>query len=162
MNKKLIAFACIAALAVSACTKPGSDEPEPAADGAASADSTTPTDTAPADSAPPTKTASELDHAAPSTGLDVKAFAGNFSGDDIALELKADGSYTLSGDALPGTSDGTWAAEEDGKRIRLDPNKKGEEDWLFAVNSNDELQALDEQGNPPENAPAGSLARIKK
>lgn len=121
----------------------------------------------PAAEALPTDVISEADNSSAPAGFDVKAFAGTFGGDDIALELEADGSYTLSGWALGGTddepasSDGTWTVEENGKRIRLDPNSKDEDDWLFAVNSNDELQALDGDGKPPANAPAGSLTRVK-
>lgn len=80
--------------------------------------------------------------------LDVKTFAGNFGGDDIALVLNADGSYVLSGAAVSAPIDGSWGFEENGKRIRLNPNSKSEEDWLYGVTSNDELQALDSAGNP--------------
>lgn len=103
---------------------------------------------------------SEADHASAPAYLDMNAFAGNFNGDDIALELNADGSYTLSGAAVSAPIDGTWTVEENGKRIRLDPNSKSEEDWLFGVTSNDALQVLDSAGNPPSNG-AGELTRAE-
>lgn len=114
----------------------------------------------PAEDAHSTDSSSEVDHTSAPADIDMNAFAGNFSGDDIALELNADGSYTLSGAAVSAPIDGTWTVEEEGKRIRLDPNSKSEEDWLFGVTSNDALQALDSAGNPPSNG-AGELTRAE-
>ncbi len=155
----IAAVLCAFVLANTACKRDvetaAPAEPATAAAPAAAADAK------PAAEALPTDVISEVDNSSAPAGFDVKAFAGSFGGDDIALELKADGSYALSGDALPAPSAGTWTVEESGKRIRLDPDSKGEDDWLFAVNSNDELQALDDDGKPPANAPAGSLARVK-
>ncbi len=139
MNHRLLALACLAALAVSACNK-GADPaaapapPEPAAD--------------------PSQ--------APKAGFDQAAFAGIFSGTlpcadcsgiDTKIELKADGSYAIEeryqgkkdGDF---NGDGTWTAEEDGKRLRLDPNSKSDQDRLFEVLNHDEIRQLDTEGKP--------------
>lgn len=161
MKHSLIAIAlCSLLLSVTACKRE-----QPAETPAAAAPETAAAPTADAaaavDAAHHTDVVSEVDHATAPAGIDVKAFAGHFSGDDIALELKADGSFALSGGAVATPIDGTWTAEDNGKRIRLDPNSKSEKDWLLAVNSNDELQALDDAGKVPENAPAGSLKRVK-
>lgn len=158
MKHSLIAIAlCSLLLSVAACKRESAETP------AATAPETAPTADAAAavDAAHHTDVISEVDHATTPAGIDIKAFAGHFSGDDIALELKADGNFALSGGAVAAPIDGTWTAEENGKRIRLDPNSKTEKDWLVAVNSNDELQALDSEGKVPENAPAGSLKRVK-
>lgn len=160
MKHSLIAIAlCSLFLSVAACKR------EPAGTPAAAAPETAAAPTADAaaavDAAHHTDVISEVDHATAPAGIDVKALAGHFSGDDIALELKADGSFALSGGAVAAPIDGTWTAEDNGKRIRLDPNSKSEKDWLLAVNSNDELQALDSEGKVPGNAPAGSLKRVK-
>ncbi|WP_226468736.1 hypothetical protein [Luteimonas panaciterrae] len=161
MKHSLIAIAlCSLLLSVAACKREPAETPAAAAPDTATAAPTA--DAAAAvDAAHDTDVISEVDHATTPAGIDVKAFAGHFSGDDIALELKADGNFALSGGAVAAPIDGTWTAEDNGKRIRLDPNSKSEKDWLLAVNSNDELQALDDEGKVPKNAPAGSLKRVK-
>jgi copper homeostasis protein (lipoprotein) len=93
--------------------------------------------------------------------FDVKGFAGTFSGTlpcadcpgiDTTISLKPDGTYTVH-EAYQGKpnsfdGDGTWTAEENGQRLRLDPNSKNEQDRLFAVKSSDEIESLDAEGKP--------------
>lgn len=94
--------------------------------------------------------------------FDAKAFAGTFTGTlpcadcpgiDTRLVLAADGTYTItesyqarSAPELKG--DGTWTAEENNQRLRLDPNSKSDNDRLFAILSNDEIRQLDMEGKP--------------
>jgi copper homeostasis protein (lipoprotein) len=144
MNRKLLLLAAASTLAIAAC-KPQAPA-EPAAPAAPVEQAAAPVEPAPAamESAPASSAAE--------VPFDVKGFAGTFSGGGTTLALKADGTYTLSGSV-----DGTWTAEEDGKRIRLDPNSKSEEDRLFAVASNDQLDALGVNGQPA--AVAATLRR---
>jgi copper homeostasis protein (lipoprotein) len=135
MNRKLLLLAMASTLAIVAC------KPEAPAETAAPA--------VPAEqAAAPAEPAAAAVESAPASSpadvpFDVKGFAGTFSGTDTKLTLNADGTYSLSG---PGVGEGTWTAEEDGKRIRLDPNSKSEEDRLYAVTSNDQLDALAADG----------------
>lgn len=80
-------------------------------------------------------------------GVDPKAFAGTFAAQGTTLELAADGSYTMTVRAESAGADlrssGTWSAEDDGKRILLDPDSKSEQDRTYAVVSADELKAAD-------------------
>ena len=55
--------------------------------------------------------------------------------------------------------EGTWTAEEDGKRIRLDPNSKSDQDRLFAVKGNNEIESLDLEGKPITTTMPHSLKR---
>lgn len=158
MKHLLAAVLCASTLAVAACgrdagtTASAPDESAPPAVASAAK---------PVADALPTDVISEVDHGSAPDGFDVRAFAGTFGGDDVSLELKADGGYALRGAALPAPGDGTWTVEEGGKRIRLDPDSKDEEDRLFSVVSNDELQPLDDDGQPPADAPAGTLTRVE-
>ena len=156
MNRKLSLLVLVSALAIAAC-KPQAPA-EPAAP-AAPAEPAAPAAAAPvAVESAPAATAADVP-------FDIKGFAGTFMAGDTTLALKADGTYTLSGNV-----DGTWTAEENGKRIRLDPNSKTEEDRLFAVTSNDQLDALGADGNPaavastlkreaPKQSPGARVAR---
>ena len=80
-------------------------------------------------------------------GTDPKAFAGTFTAEGAKLELSADGSYAMTVRAESAGADlqttGTWSAEDDGKRLLLDPNSKSEQDRAYAVVSADELKADD-------------------
>ncbi len=143
-------------------------------------------DAAPADSAPaetavapaggeggPTDVLKEVDNSPAPEGLDVRAFAGSFNGTlpcadcpgiDSTIELKGDGSYAVHDvyqerDARFDTT-GTWTVEEAGKRIRLDPNSKDEQDRLYEVVSNDELRMLDGDGKAIESGLDYSLRRV--
>jgi len=161
VNQKLLALACLATLALSACNKPAEPAPAPApADAPKAAEPAAP---APAPVA-----------AAEPTAADAAAFAGTFRGTvpcadcegiDTTLELKTDGSYALSrsyqgkGDGSPSKSDGTWTAEDNGKRVRLDPNSKSEDDSLFEVVSKDEIRMLDVEGKKIESEFNHSLKR---
>ena len=135
MNRKLLLLAAASPLAIAAC-KPQAPA-DPAAPAAPVEQAAAPAEPAPATvESAPASSAGEVP-------FDVKGFAGTFSGGDTTLALNADGTYTLSGSV-----DGTWTAEENGKRIRLDPNSKSEQDRLFAVTSNDQLDALGADGQP--------------
>jgi copper homeostasis protein (lipoprotein) len=105
-------------------------------------------------------------------GFNGKAFAGTFSGAlpcadcpgiDETLELKPDGSFTLTDvyrDRPSGTHSvaGSWNAEDKDTRVRLDPNSKGEADRVFAISGTDALEALDADGQPLP-GPAQRLTR---
>src|SRR3546814_1082878 len=105
----------------------------------------------------PTDVLRAVDNAPAPEGLDVRAFAGRFEGTlpcadcpgiDSALELGADGTYSLhdayrESDGATNDVTGTWTVEEAGKRIRLDPNSKQAQDRLYEVVSDDELRMLE-------------------
>ena len=102
------------------------------------------------------------------------AVAGTFSGTlpcadcpgiDTTIALAADGTYTLDETyqdrkVEPIKGDGTWTAENDGKRIRLDPNSKADDDRLFEVLSNDEIRQLDREGNAIDSNLPYNLKRV--
>ena len=152
MNRKLLLALVATTLVVAAC--------KPQAPAAPAPEATATTEAAPATPAPVAVESAPAADAA-EVPFDVKGFAGTFSGTlpcadcpgiDTTLELKPDGTYALHETYRdkPGKfdRDGTWTAEENGKRIRLDPNSKSEEDRLFAVKSNDEIESLDAEGKP--------------
>ena len=154
MNRKLLLAVMASTLAFAACKPQAPAEPAtPAADAAPVA---TP-EPAPA----PVAVESAPAGTAADVPFDVKGFAGTFSGTlpcadcpgiDTTVTLKPDGTYTLHG-AYQGKTDsfhgdGTWTAEENGQRVRLDPNSKSEQDRVFAVQSNDEIESLDLDGKP--------------
>jgi copper homeostasis protein (lipoprotein) len=153
MNRKHLTTTCLVALVVLAgCKRETADTPD-----VGPADEPQPVATTPAEAAPATEPAP-----APETALDTRAFAGNFSGTlpcadcpgiDTALELRADGSFVLTETyrerkVEPRMLDGTWTAEENGSRIRLDPNSKSEQDRLYAVTSRDQITQLGSDGTP--------------
>ena len=146
MNRKLLLAAALSTLAVVACKPQAPAEPA--------------TDTAPAAVDPAPVAVESAPATAPAdVPFDVKGFAGTFSGTlpcadcpgiDTKITLKPDGTYTLH-EAYQGKKnsfdgDGTWTAEENGQRIRLDPNSKSENDRVFAVKSKDEIEVLDAEG----------------
>jgi copper homeostasis protein (lipoprotein) len=89
--------------------------------------------------------------------FDQRAFAGAFAGGPHRLELQADGRYVLtSGEAMV---DGTWTAEENDTRIRLDPNSKSEPDRVFSISGTDTLTALAADGRPATGTDAMTLTR---
>ena len=162
MNRKLLLAVMASTLAIAAC-KP--QAPEPATPAA---------DTAPAASMEPAPVATESAPASSAADVpfDVKGFAGTFSGTlpcadcpgiDTTISLKPDGTYTVH-EAYQGKpdsfdGDGTWTAEENGKRVRLDPNSKSEQDRLFAVKSSDEIESLDIEGKPIDTQIPHALTR---
>ncbi len=105
--------------------------------------------------------------------FDTKGFAGTFSGTlpcadcpgiDTKLTFNADGTYKLHEvhQGKPGNGfnrDGTWTVEENGKRIRLDPNSKREQDRLYAVTSKDQIEGLDLEGKAIESKLSYTLKR---
>lgn len=113
--------------------------------------------------------------AATPTRFDTKRYAGTFSGTlpcascpgiDTRIELKPDGSYVLEEtyqDEKDGhfTGDGTWTAEEDGKRLRLDPNSKTDEDRQFEIIGDNEIRMLDREGKAIASELNYSLTRAK-
>ena len=164
MNLKHLTAACLVALvALAGCKR----ETEAAPDLAPVAE-TQPVATPPAGVAPATEPAPEAN-----TALDTKAFAGSFSGTlpcadcpgiDTTLELHADGTFMLmetyqERKAAPGMLEGTWTAEENGNRIRLDPNSKSEQDRLYAVTSRDQITQLGSDGAPTATGVDSSLRR---
>ena len=129
MNRSLLTLALLATLAATAC-KPQAPAPaEPAAQANTAAEAPTP---APMPDAAPAE--------AP---FDLKGFAGTFATADTKITLNTDGSYVIDG-ATQG--DGTWTAEENGKRIRLDPNSKADEDRVYSVVSHDQIDQVDAAG----------------
>jgi copper homeostasis protein (lipoprotein) len=162
MNRKLLLLAMVSTLAIAACKPQAPAEPAAPAQPAQSA-------------APPAPVA--VESAPSSTAADVpfdmKGFAGTFTGTmpcadcpgiDTKLVLNADGTYKLHEsyrDKPDGDfdSEGTWTAEEDGRRIRLDPNSKSNQDRLFAVKGNNEIESLDLEGKPITTTMPHSLKR---
>jgi copper homeostasis protein (lipoprotein) len=163
MNCKLLLAVMASTLAIAACKPQAPAEPAtPAADAAPVAA------TEPA----PVATESARASSAADVPFDVKGFAGTFSGIlpcadcpgiDTTISLKPDGTYTLhevyqgKPDSFDG--DGTWTAEENGQRVRLDPNSKSEQDRVFAVKSSDEIESLDAEGKPLATATPHALKR---
>ncbi len=160
---KRIPFAAIVVassiLALSACKK---EQPaEPAAPAAAPA--------AAAPAADPALTAA----ANPVVDFDMRDFAGEFAGTlpcadcagiDTKIALAGDGTYTIretyrgkSADALKGN--GTWTAEDNGHRLRLDPNSKSEDDRLFEIVGKNDIRLMDKDGTPLQGAQNG-LKRV--
>ncbi|TKR33597.1 copper resistance protein NlpE [Luteimonas gilva] len=154
------AIVALSVLGLSACKK----EPavEPASPAAA------PTATAPA--ADPALAAA----ANPVVDFDMRAFAGEFAGTlpcadcagiDTKISLAGDGTYasaeTYRGkSAEPVKSDGTWTAEDNGHRLRLDPNSKSEQDRLFEVVGRNDIRLMDKDGNPLQGAQNSGLKRV--
>ena len=128
MNRSLLMLALLATLAVTACKPQAPAESEPA-----------PQAQAPA----PVAVESAPSASAADVPFDTKGFAGTFATADTKITLAADGSYKLAGAAQ---GDGTWTAEEDGTRLRLDPNSKSEEDRLFAIVSHEQIDQIDAAG----------------
>jgi uncharacterized lipoprotein NlpE involved in copper resistance len=164
MNRKHLTTTCLVALVVLAgCKRETAATPD-----AGPAAETQPVATTPAEVAPTTEPAPEAD-----TALDIKAFAGNFSGTlpcadcpgiDSTLELHTDGTFMLMESYQerkvdPGMLEGTWTAEEYGSRIRLDPNSKSEQDRLYAVTSHDQITPLGSDGTPAASGVESSLRR---
>jgi copper homeostasis protein (lipoprotein) len=166
--KRILAIS-LAALALAACQR---EAPAPAATTAPAAAAATSAAT-PVVAAETTMAQSGVQ---PGPGaVDAKAFAGKFTGTlpcadcpgiDETLELGADGSFTLTDvyrERPQGTStiQGTWLADADGKRIRLDPGSKAEVDRLFAIDDNDTLTLLGADGSRAAGAPDMRLKRSK-
>lgn len=147
-----------AILAVAACERrepatiqvPGEDAAAETAD-AGAADETVPATATGTDaiSATPTIEAEAGVQPAQETiaGTDPKTFAGTFSAEGAKLELSADGSYAMTVHAESAgaelRSNGTWTAEDGGKRLLLDPDSKSEQDRSYTVVTVDELEADD-------------------
>ena len=171
MNKTLLLASALAAITLAGCNReaPVSPAPEPA----------TPAVSASATMAAPATIGrvAEPDLAGAgvqpnAAGFSSKDFAGTFSGSlpcadcpgiDETLELKPDGSFTLTDvyrDRPSGTHSiaGSWNAEEKDTRVRLDPNSKGEADRLFAIAGKDALEAIGADGKPLP-GPAQRLTR---
>ena len=173
MTQRILFATALCAAVLAAGCKPAADDVAPADDSATIAAPAT--DTASAEQAVeggPTDVLKAVDNAPAPEGLDVRAFAGSFSGTipcadcpgiDATLTLEADGSYATH-DVYQERdtsfdSSGTWTVEEAGRRIRLDPNSKDEQDRLYEVVSNDELRMLDADGNPIESGLNYTLVR---
>ncbi|TWI04717.1 putative lipoprotein NlpE involved in copper resistance [Luteimonas cucumeris] len=154
----VLASLVLAVLAVAGCKPQTPAEPATPAPAA---------DTAPTDPA--------LIAAATPTRFDTKGFAGTFSGTlpcadcpgiDTRIELKPDGTYALQEtyqgrEDGPRSGDGNWTAEEDGQRLRLDPNSKTDEDRLFAIVGRNEIRLLDKEGKAVASEPGHSLTRAQ-
>ena len=150
-RRSLPAFAALAGLVLAGCDRaaeaPGADAPQPA----------TPVAATPAPPQAPAAVAGDgvdatrvVDHApvaGAGDGFDVRAFAGSFEADGLQVAFAADGTYALVARAESAGADlestGSWTVEDDGTRIRLDPDSKDEPDRVFAVVSPDELAAAD-------------------
>jgi len=162
-NARTALFAALVVAALSACKPQAPAEP--------------PTPPAqPEAAAAPAAPVADARPSAQGAPFDAKAFAGTFDGTlpcadcpgiDTHLVLAADGTYTItesyrerSAPELKG--DGTWTAEENNQRLRLDPNSKSENDRLFAILSNDEIRQLDMEGKPIDSALPYNLKRSAK
>lgn len=186
MSSNMLAFAAFLLLALAACQReapapsdatadaaPATAAPAPAAEAGTTATPPAPADAAaPADDPLAGTDASAVEDHGNAAGFDSKGFAGIFRGTlpcadcpgiETRLQLEADGSYTLEETYLerggPYASQGTWTAEQDGTRLRLDPNGKSEADRLFAIVSQDTLRLLDGAGKPIADGLPHELAR---
>jgi copper homeostasis protein (lipoprotein) len=164
MNRKhLTTLSLVALVALAGCKRDTAATPD-----VAPAAETQPVATTLAEVVPATEPAPAAE-----TALDTRAFAGNFSGTlpcadcpgiDTTLELHADGTFMLmeayqERKVEPGMLEGTWTAEENGSRIRLDPNSKSEQDRLYAVTSHDQIMQLGSDGTPAATGLDFSLRR---
>ena len=147
----------LACLALSVVLLAACQRSEPADESAATVD---PVATA-APAATPADDASKVvstDNGAMDAGeLDLRAFAGTFNGTlpcpscpgiETELTLSPDGTFAMTETYIDQTDgakqlQGTWAAEEDGARLRLDPDSKSENDRVYEIVSNDEVRMLD-------------------
>lgn len=139
MTRTPCLLACIATLALAACSRQAPQPAgTPAASGAAAA-------TAPA--APATVPATAPAPEAPETpDFDKGMFSGTFIAGDTWLELHADGTYGLVGP--DGPSVGSWTHEAGGDLIRLDPGSKEAQDRVFRIVGNDALAQAAPDGRP--------------
>lgn len=129
-----VVFGVVAATSLAACKREAA--PAPAAAPAAADQATA----APAPTEANAAGANVRDATA-AAAFDVKAFAGRFSAQGLALNLLADGSFALEpSGAAPLT--GTWTLEADGATLLLDPNSKAEPDRRYRMLGQDELQAV--------------------
>ncbi len=158
--KRIALAVAVTALALSACKK---EQPaEPAAPAVAPA--------AAAPAADPALAAA----ANPAVDFDMRAFAGEFAGTlpcadctgiDTKIALADDGTYTLEEtyqgkSAAPFKGDGTWTAEDNGHRLRLDPNSKSEQDRLFEVLGKNDIRLMDKDGNAIQSGRNYGLKRV--
>ena len=161
----------LAAMAVTtaACQRSGPD-----ADPAATAATTAPATAPPSAAVEPTPPFVPATDAGSDAGaLDVRAFAGTLSGTlpcascpgiRTELTLSPDGTFTLAETYLEQADGarelhGTWSAEAEGARLRLDPDSKSDEDRVFQIVSRDEVRLLDRAGAPIDSALDYSLRR---
>lgn len=167
-HRPLFPTLLLACLMASACQADRS-VPEPTAPDAAA-----PAKDAPAAPGTDGTDASAVVHheSADPAGFDRKAFAGDFAGTlpcadcpgiEMQLAIDPDGSFVLDEtyqerDASFETR-GTWTVEDQGRRLRLDPDSKDEPDRLFQVVSRDELRMLDSDGQPVDSPLNYSLRR---
>jgi len=149
VNARTVLLAALAVAALSAC------KPQAPAESAAPP-------AQPEAAAAPAQPAADARPSAQGAPFDAKAFAGTFTGTlpcadcpgiDTRVVLAPDGTYTITESYQEGSApelkgDGTWTAEENNQRLRLDPNSKSENDRLFAILSNDEIRQLDIEGKP--------------
>jgi copper homeostasis protein (lipoprotein) len=161
MNARSILLAALVIAAMSGC------KPQAPAETAAPP--------APPEAAAPAAPVADALPSAQGAPFDAKAFAGTFAGTlpcadcpgiDTRIVLAADGTYTItesyqerSAPELKG--DGTWTAEENNRRLRLDPNSKSDNDRLFAILSNDEIRQLDMEGKAIESGLPYNLKRTR-
>jgi copper homeostasis protein (lipoprotein) len=159
-----IAFLLLPLALVLVACQPSADEAADA--GARGTDATDePAPTAEADVDPlleGSEATAVVHHARPDPlGFDRKAFAGAFSGAlpcadcpgvDARLEIAEGGTFALSerrrGDDPAQDTLGTWTVDAAGTHLLLDPDDKDAADRHFEVVSNDELRALDANGDP--------------
>lgn len=85
--------------------------------------------------------------------FDRKALAGRYAGAlpdgrPQVLEIEADGIARLDGQA------GSWSISDDATRLLFDPDDKAGADRWFAIQSTQELRALDAADASPDAAPA--------
>ena len=169
MNPKLLALACLALGAVTACQQPA--EPAAPADVTPATAAAAPMAVAPAPA--PVAVESAPAASAADVPFDTKGFAGSFRGTlpcadcpgiDTVLALNGDGTFRLDEtyqDRKDGNAgiEGTWTTENDDRHVRLDPNSKREHDRLYEIVSKQEIRMLDRQGQPIGSAQPYSLRR---
>ncbi len=133
----------LAAVVLAACERtpdPARDAPEPAPAPQAAVPATPAAAlSAPQPSATPAPGADAA--RAPTPGV---SLIGEFAGGGVRLSVRSDGAFELAQGAE--RVEGTWAVEDDGRVLRLDPNSKAQADRVFDVVSADTLRARGEAG----------------
>ncbi len=142
MNHKLLAFTCavLSTLAAAGC------KPQAPAEPAAPATPESVGEPAPTAMTPAAAATAATAGPGSAPALDRKGFAGRFVGGSASVTLTGDGEFSIKQGAA--AFDGTWTAEADGARIRLDPNSKAEPDRLYGVTGKDEIRPIDAAGQP--------------
>ncbi|WP_165967304.1 copper resistance protein NlpE [Luteimonas aestuarii] len=163
MSLRSLPLSLTLALAICACQPAADKSTDIDTGGAATANATTTTPEAQPGRDPLLEGSDAIaieHHSRPEpAGFDRRAFAGMFSGTlpcadcpgiDTRLHIADDGTFHLTEayrDRGNAQTAGTWTVDAAGTRLLLDPDVKDAPDRHLSIVSNDELRALDPEGN---------------